>query len=160
MNQVATAQTREIRASAKEQVFVTVYIEGQLFGIPVERVQDILIPSNIAKIPLASKEIAGSINLRGRIVTVVDLRLWLGLPPSESSKNMCTTVEHDNDLYSLKVDDVGAVITLPVDKIEANPGTLGQPWRAVSKGVVRLENELMIVIDIDYLFREAKTKAA
>ncbi|HJO73973.1 MAG TPA: chemotaxis protein CheW, partial [Rhodospirillales bacterium] len=60
--------------------YVTFYVGDQMFGIPVLRVQDILTPDTIAPIPLAPKEVRGSINLRGRIVTVVDVRVRLGLP--------------------------------------------------------------------------------
>lgn len=133
----------------KEQVFVTVYVDNQLFGIPVEKVQDILIPEKIANIPLAPKEVAGAINLRGRIVTVINVRKRLGLENLSDKQKMCTTVEFGNELYSLMVDSVGTVVTLSVDKIEPNPSTLNHKWRSVSAGVIRLEKELMIVLDVD-----------
>ncbi|GAB3117158.1 chemotaxis protein CheW [Novispirillum itersonii] len=134
-----------------EQVFVTVYVERQLFGIPVERVQDILIPEKIARIPLAPPEVAGSINLRGRIVTVIDVRTRLGLPKQADSEGnvMCVTVEQGQELYSLRVDSVGNVLTLPMRTIEQNPSTLDPRWRGISAGVVRLEGELLIVLDVD-----------
>ncbi|MCL2673356.1 MAG: chemotaxis protein CheW [Alphaproteobacteria bacterium] len=154
MTDIASIKKGELAHADKEQVFVTVYIDDQLFGIPVEKVQDILIPSGIADIPLAPNEIAGAINLRGRIVTVIDIRKRLELPPSEKSENMCTTVEYGEDLYSLKVDNIGAVITLPLSKIEDVPGTMNPRWQSISKGVVQLEKELMLVLDIDSLFKE------
>lgn len=133
-----------------EQVFVTIYVHGQLFGIPVERVQDILIPEKVARIPLAPPEVAGAINLRGRIVTVIEVRKRLGLPePKEQKKVMCVTVEQGNELYSLMVDSVGNVHSLSLDAIEPNPSTLDARWRGVSQGVVRLEGELMVVMDVD-----------
>ncbi|EKV30142.1 Positive regulator of CheA protein activity (CheW) [Caenispirillum salinarum AK4] len=136
--------------SADEQVFVTVYVADQLFGLAVERVQDILIPEKVARIPLAPPEVAGSINLRGRIVTVIDVRTRLGLPPKKSKGNiMCVTVEQGQELYSLQVDSVGNVQSLPVSRIEPNPSTLDPRWRGISSGVVRLEGELMVVLDID-----------
>ena len=95
--------------------FVTFTIGKQLFGIPVLRVQDILTPDQIAPIPLAPREVRGSINLRGRIVTVIDVRVRLSLPPREDAsdgKNMGVTVEQDNDLYTLLVDQIGDVIGL------------------------------------------------
>ena len=151
MNELVTTTPNKISkgAKVKEQVFVTVYVDKQLFGIPVERVQDILIPEKIANIPLAPREIAGAINLRGRIVTVVDVRKRLGLAELQDKERMCTTVEQGHELYSLMVDNVGAVITLNTDKIEQNPSTLDHRWRGFSSGVVRLERELMIVLDID-----------
>lgn len=136
---------------AQEQVFVTVYVQKQLFGIAIERVQDILIPENVAHIPLAPPEVAGAINLRGRIVTVIDVRTRLGLPPKDGKERMCVTVELGNELYSLMVDSVGEVKSLRVDKIESNPTTLNPRWRQISLGVVRLEGELMVISDVDAL---------
>jgi purine-binding chemotaxis protein CheW len=147
--QLATVGGRAV-ATVQDQVFVTVYVEGQLFGIPVERVQDILIPENIARIPLAPPEIAGSINLRGRIVTVIDVRIRLGLKKEQAKeKAMCVTVEQGHELYSLMVDSVGNVLNLQIKNIEPNPSTLDARWRGVSAGVVRLDGELLIVLDID-----------
>lgn len=156
MNQLApTGQSRAVTKNAEHadsQVFVTVYVAKQLFGIPVERVQDILIPENIARIPLAPPEVAGAINLRGRIVTVLNVRTRLGLPPKSSNEQvMCTTVEQGNELYSLMVDSVGEVMELRLDKIDQNPNTLDPRWRSISAGVVRLDKELMVVLDVDAL---------
>lgn len=75
------AGSMDVAAQATENLseFVTFNIADQLFGIPVLIVQDILLPENIASIPLAPPEVRGSINLRGRIVTVIDVRVRLGL---------------------------------------------------------------------------------
>jgi len=79
------AGSTDVDAVGRENLeeFVTFNIAGQLFGIPVLIVQDILVPENIASIPLAPPEVRGSINLRGRIVTVVDVRVRLGLERRE-----------------------------------------------------------------------------
>ena len=134
--------------------FVTFTIGNQLFGIPVLRVQDILTPDQIAPIPLAPKEVRGSINLRGRIVTVIDVRVRLSLPRRENAgngKNMGVAVEQDNDLYTLLVDQIGDVIGLSPTLYEKNPGTLDPKWRDFSNGVYRLEKQLLVVLDIDRL---------
>ena len=134
--------------------FVTFTIGNQLFGIPVLRVQGILTPDQIAPIPLAPKEVRGSINLRGRIVTVIDVRVRLSLPRRENAgngKNMGVTVEQDNDLYTLLVDQIGDVIGLSPTLYEKNPGTLDPKWRDFSNGVYRLEKQLLVVLDIDRL---------
>jgi len=96
--------------------FVTFMIGEQLFGIPVLQVQDILQPDKIASIPLAPPEVKGSINLRGRIVTVFNVRQRLGLDPlpeDEEKQSMGVTVELQHELYTLEVDGVGDVIGLP-----------------------------------------------
>ncbi len=134
--------------------FVTFTIGNQMFGIPVLRVQDILTPNQIAPIPLAPREVRGSINLSGRIVTVIDVRVRLGLPPREDAgdgKNMSVTVEQDNDLYTLLVDVIGDVIGLSPTLYERNPGTLDPKWRDFSNVVYRLEKKLMAVLDIEQL---------
>lgn len=122
--------------------FVTFYIADQMFGIPVLKVQDILQPEHIASIPLAPAEVKGSINLRGRIVTVIDVRVRLGLKakvkPAEktgSGKGMGVTVEHGHDLYTLLVDRIGDVMGLANDLYERNPATLDPKWREFSMGV-------------------------
>ena len=162
MNQLTTTtpgQQNVATTQTDEQVFVTIYVAKQLFGIPVERVQDILIPENIAHIPLAPSEIAGAINLRGRIVTVVDVRQCLGLEPNDPNQPpMCVTVEQGLELYSLKVDNVGAVISMPIKRIEKNPTTLDQRWRRISSGVIQLEEELLILLDIDSLLSFTATQ--
>src|SRR5579864_9644275 len=90
--------------------FVTFTIAGQLFGVPVLAVQDVLRPQAITHIPMAPPEILGSLNLRGRIVTVVDTRHRLGLPKADSNERpMSIVVPHGDDLYSLAVDRVGEV---------------------------------------------------
>ncbi len=139
-------------AGSDERVFVTLYVNNQMFGIPVLQVQDILVPESIARIPLAPPEVAGAINLRGRIVTVINMRRRLGLPDLENQKKlMCATVEYGNDLYSLLVDTVGEVLTLEADRIESNPTNLGNHWREVSSGVIRLEKELLVILDVERL---------
>ncbi len=137
--------------------FVTFFIGDQMFGIPVLRVQDILTPDQIAPIPLAPNEVVGSINLRGRIVTVIDVRTRLGLPPREGERtgNMGVTVEQNNDLYTLLVDKIGDVIGLSKEFYEKNPATLDPKWREFSNGVFRLEKSLMVVLDINNLLELA-----
>jgi purine-binding chemotaxis protein CheW len=134
--------------------FVTFFINDQMFGIPVLKVQDILQPEHIASIPLAPPEVKGSINLRGRIVTVIDVRVRLGLKPKkhqEGTKGMGVTVEHGHDLYTLLVDRIGDVMGLANDLFERNPATLDLKWREFSMGVYRLEKNLMVVLDIERL---------
>lgn len=153
-NLVAQAGTRSLDGLPGEDLedFVTFIIKGQMFGIPVLNVQDILTPDSIASIPLAPPEVKGSINLRGRIVTVIDVRVRLGLEPRDGSHdNMGVTVEHHNELYTLLVDDVGDVIGLSKEFYEGNPSTLDPLWREFALGVYRMEEKLMVVLDVERL---------
>jgi purine-binding chemotaxis protein CheW len=136
------------------QSFVTFRVADHLFGVPVMRVQDILTPHTIAPVPGGPKEVRGLINLRGRIVTVVDMRTRLSLPPRSSDAKtggMCVTVERDGEYYTLFVDTIGDVVTLSSTLREPNPSTLDQVWKAVAEAVYRTEEGLLIALDIDQL---------
>jgi len=132
--------------------FVTFIVADQMFGIPILNVQDILSPDRIAPVPLAPKEVKGSINLRGRIVTVIDVRVRLGMDPVEfDTDTMGVTVEHGPDLYTLLVDQIGDVVSLDHELFERNPATLDAEWREFCAGVYRLDGQLMVVLDIERL---------
>jgi purine-binding chemotaxis protein CheW len=129
--------------------FVSITVANQLFGIPVLQVQDVLGPQRITRIPLAPAEVAGSLNLRGRIVTAIDLRVRLRLPPlPEGQAGMSIVVDHGGELYSVIVDQVGEVLSLGSDTAERNPATLDPVWREVSGGIHRLDKTLLVVLDV------------
>ena len=141
--------------------FVTVTIADQLFGIPVLSVQDVLGEQRITRVPLAPSEVAGALNLRGRIVTAIDVRERLNLPPRpDDDPGMSVVVEHQGEPYSLLIDSVGEVLSLPADRYERNPATLNPAWRDVSEGIYRLDGELLVVLGVDRLLDFAATKAA
>ncbi len=130
--------------------FVTFTIGGQLCGIPVLQVRDVLASQAITPIPLAPPEITGSLNLRGRIVTAVDLRVRLGLPTGAVGQDqMSIVVEHHGDLYSLIIDSVGEVLDLSSETLERAPATLDASWISLSNGIYRLDAGLLLVLDID-----------
>jgi purine-binding chemotaxis protein CheW len=104
---------------------------------------------HITRIPLAPPEVAGSLNLRGRIVTAIDLRTRLRLPPQPEGKSgMSVVVDHGGELYSVVVDAVGEVLSLGADTAERNPATLDPVWREVSGGIHRLDKTLLVVLDV------------
>ena len=130
--------------------FVTFTIGGQLCGIPVLQVRDVLASQEITPIPLAPPAVAGSLNLRGRIVTSVDLRVRLGLPTGGVDQDrMSVVVEHHGDLYSLIIDSVGEVLEPSSEKLERTPATLDASWSGFSTGIYRLDDGLLLVLDID-----------
>ena len=129
--------------------YVTFFIAGQLFGVPVLRVQDIINPQRITPVPLAPPEIAGSLNLRGRIVTAIDVRKRLGLPAREDKNCMSIVVENGHDLYSLMVDSVGEVLDVDENSFERNPPTLDQRFRDYSQGIYRLDGKLLVILDVN-----------
>jgi purine-binding chemotaxis protein CheW len=134
------------------QVFVTLTLADQLCGIPVLGVRDILGAHPITRIPLAPPEIAGSLNLRGRIVTAIDLRRRLRLPPAAPDvARMSVVAELGGELYALLVDQVGEVVSPAANTLERNPPTLGATWNDYSAGIYRLEDRLMVVLDVKRL---------
>jgi purine-binding chemotaxis protein CheW len=132
--------------------FLTINISGQMFGIPILQVQDVLGEVKVTRIPLAPPQVMGSLNLRGRIVTAIDVRKCLGLNPLEDNeKRMSVVVIHDDELYSLIIDNVGDVLTLQDNEFEQNPATLDITWKAISLGVYRLDNQILVILDVPKL---------
>lgn len=134
--------------------YVTMLVAGQLFGIPVLNVHDVFSPTKLAHVPMAPGEVAGVLNLRGRIVTAIDLRHRLGYPPREDGeKRMAVVIEHLGEPYSLLIDVAGEVLSLSAESFERNPVNLDPRWREVSEGVYRLESQLMVVLQLDKIIR-------
>jgi purine-binding chemotaxis protein CheW len=134
--------------------FVTFTVANHYFGVPVMRVQDILTPDAIASVPLGPSEVRGLINLRGRIVTVIDVRTRLSLEASAGAAKgpgKCVTVESDGEFYTLLVDSVGDVVRLHEQEREANPATLDPLWRDLADGVFRTGDKLLVTLDVDRL---------
>jgi purine-binding chemotaxis protein CheW len=130
--------------------YVTAVIDRQLFGLPIAHVQDVFVPARLTRVPLAPFEVAGVLNLRGRIITVIDMRRRLGLSVRvTAASDMAIGIERGGEAYGLLVDSVGEVMRIS-DAIRApNPVNLDPHLAAVSAGVYRLEGELLIVLDVD-----------
>ena len=130
--------------------FVTFTIAGQVFGLPIARVQDVFKPLHMTRVPLAGVEIAGVLNLRGRIVTAIDMRNRLEIRRRESTAApMAIGVEAKGESFGLLVDAVGEVLKLPDSQREANPINLDRKLATLSDGVYRLDGQLLVVLDID-----------
>src|SRR5690606_15557418 len=110
--------------AARLQGYVSFELNRQWLGVPVERVQEVLVAQRISPVPLASGEIAGFLNLRGQIVTAIDLRARLGLPPRGEGETCMNIVVRDGDeLFSLVADAVGDVVESTADSLEQTPRT-------------------------------------
>jgi purine-binding chemotaxis protein CheW len=146
----AIMEAQNENASGELTEYVTVWIGEQLFGLPISRVQDVFMPDRLTQVPLASAQIAGVLNLRGRIVTAVDMRRRLDMPPDDSGrKPMAIGTEMHGEAYGLLIDSVGEVLRLADGTREANPVNLDRRLRSVSAGVHRLEGQLLVVLDVD-----------
>jgi purine-binding chemotaxis protein CheW len=130
--------------------YVTATVGGQLFGLPISRVQDVFVPERLTRVPLASCEIAGLLNLRGRIVTAIDMRRRLDMPaPDDGRSRMAIGIEWRGESYGLLIDAIGEVLKLPVSGREEIPVNLDARLARVSAGVYRLDGCLMVVLDVD-----------
>jgi purine-binding chemotaxis protein CheW len=137
-----------------ESAFLTMMLAGQLCGVPVLRVRDVLANQTVARIPLAPREVAGNLNLRGRIVTAIDVRQLLRLPPREAGAvQMSIVTEHGAELYALQVDQVREVVTLKRSAMEPNPPTLPALWAEHSRGIYRADKDLLVILDVERLLR-------
>lgn len=135
-----------------ENQYVSFFVDGQLLGIPVNTVQEVLNPQAIAQVPRACPEISGLLNLRGQIVTAVNLRQRLGLPEIDAGRrSMNVVVHHQGESFSLLVDDVGDVINVPGDVLQPPPATLDAHWKSVTAGVFRLEQRLFVILNVGSL---------
>ncbi len=140
--------------------FVTMRVGAQMVGLPVLSVQDILAQQRLTRIPLAPPEVAGSLNLRGRIVTAIDMRKRLGLEPRpDDEPSMSVVVDYQGELYSLIIDAIGDVLSLPDNRFERSPATLDRTWLNVSTGVFRLDEELLVVLEVSRILDFASTGA-
>ena len=130
--------------------YVTVMIGEQLFGLAISRVQDVFMLDRLTRVPLSRPEIAGVLNLRGRIVTAIDMRCRLGLPKRDDNRQpMAVGIESKGESYGLLIDTVSEVLKLAESTREPNPVNLDARLARVSAGVQRLDGQLLVILDVD-----------
>lgn len=141
-----------INTNAEEHLteFVTVTISNHLFGLPISRVQDVFVPERLTRVPLAPPDVAGILNLRGRVMTVIEMRSRLDLGTRQPGQPvMAIGIEFKGESYGLLVDSVGEVMQLQSGARETNPTNLDPRLARVASGIYRLEGQLMVVLDVD-----------
>ena len=139
---------------ARTQQLCTFMVDGQLFGIELERVQEVLNFQEMTPVPLAPPVVAGLINLRGNIVTAIDLRLRLELserPDEQQPTNVVLRDDHGS--VALLADTIGDVVEVAEESFEVRPETLKGVARDLIKGAYKLEGRLLLVLDTDSLLR-------
>lgn len=137
--------------------YATFYLDKEYLGIDVLRVQEVLRKQVMTPIPQAPDDIAGLINLRGQIVTAIDLRRRMGMPYLEPDRDsMNVIVRGDEGPISLLVDDIGDVVEVLTDSLEPRPETMVGSAALFLRGIHKLPNSLLGVLDVDRLGREAK----
>lgn len=156
MMQAATSQE-----TARGGQFATFIIDGQLYGIEVLQVQEVLRGQEMTRVPLAPTVVDGLINLRGQIVTALDMRRRLRLPPrDESQAPMSIVIQADDGAVSLLVDEIGDVVETDKATFERPPDNIDLAARELVTGVFKLKDRLLLVLDTRKALQVAPKTAA
>jgi purine-binding chemotaxis protein CheW len=135
-------------ASAADQQFATFFVDNLLFGVKVLRVQEVLRYQEMTPVPRANEVIEGLINLRGQIVTAIDVRRRLGLRPRESERTpMNVVIRSDDGAVSLLVDEIGDVLDVDESAFEQVPENVAPGIRELTTGVYKLKDRLLLILD-------------
>jgi len=141
----------------KEAVFMnetkqycTMLVDGMTFGIEVDRVQEVLKPQEMTRVPRALEDIDGLLNLRGQIVTAVDLRRRLKLPARDAGAGSMNVIVHSKDEpVSLLVDEIGDVIETESRMYEQAPDNISGNIKDMVTGVYKMADRLLLPLDLD-----------
>jgi purine-binding chemotaxis protein CheW len=132
----------------ESQQFCTFHLGSLYLGIEVLQVQEVIRPQEMTRVPLAPRAVIGLINLRGQIVTAIDLRRRLGLADRpDGCDAMNVVVRTDEGAVSLMVDEIGDVLEVAAEAFEAPPATLPAEARGLIRGVYKLPDGLLLVLD-------------
>ncbi len=141
---------------SSSQQLLTFHVADQLFGVPVLQVNDVLGPQKITHTPLSPKAVSGVMNLRGRIVTAIDVRTCLAQARRTDGQNtMSVVVDYEGELFSLIIDSVGDVLSLNGETYEETPVTLESVWRNISSGIHKLDGKILVILDVKQLLKVA-----
>ena len=145
----ATPAREERKAAEASEHLVTFFLAREEYGVDVRLVQEIIRVSAITQVPRAPAFIKGVINLRGRIIPVIDLKHRLGLGEVEPGRQARVVVIHARDrLIGLLVDGASQVLKVPVSTIEAAPEEVTEIDSNYIRGVAKLETRLIILVDL------------
>ena len=133
--------------SAKQ--LATFHVGGLFFGVDVARVQEVVRYEGATRVPLAPPSVAGLLNMRGQVVTAVDMRVRAGVEGERDGEPMSVVVRLEGEVVSLLVDTIGDVVSVTDDQFELPPDTLGADERELITGAYKLEGELLLVLDVE-----------
>jgi len=135
---------------SQTQQFCTFFLGPLFLGVEVERVQEVIRFQNMTAVPLAPKEVSGLINLRGQIVTALDLRPRLGMTDRETGQQPINVVIRTEDgAVSLLVDEIGDVLEVTEETFERPPDTLTGESKDLIRGVHKLKDQLLLILDLE-----------
>ncbi len=133
---------------------IVFYLGEMCVGMDIRMVQEIHRATRITRVPLAPPHIAGILNLRGRIVTIVDPKIRLGISSGgNDDRRFHLIVFHRNEWVGLLVDRMGEVVSVPIDKVDKTPANVGTGSSYLLKGIVQTKRELISIVDLNELLR-------
>jgi len=135
-----------------DQRYCTFTLGDLYLGVPVTKVQEVIRAQQRTRVPLVSSVVNGLMNLRGEIVTTIDLRRRLDLPPlADGSESMNVVIRSDDGVVSILVDEIGDVLEVGDAEFESVPATLRGTCRELVSGIYKLERSLLLILDTDRL---------
>ena len=141
--------SEKVGVMSGDQQFVTVRVGGSLFGLPIAAVHEVFVPDHVTRVPLAPSEVKGILNLRGRIVTTIDLRDLLGFEPSDAKDRTAVGIGYRNEFFGLIIDEVGEVLSLDGGAQKPVPLNLEARWAEIVSGVHYVGGELMLILNVE-----------
>ena len=149
MSAPTEARPNEKRPIATSGQLATFRLDGDLYGVEVEHVQEVLRSQQLTRVPLAPTAVAGLINLRGQVVTAIELRERLGRPARpEGTDAVVIVVRLDGEAVSLLVDSIADVVDVDAGDFEAPPDTLEGQARDLIRGAYKLSGQLLLALDV------------
>jgi purine-binding chemotaxis protein CheW len=146
---------------ANTQLYCTFQVGGQLFGLEVLQVQEVLPYQARTRVPLAPSNVHGLINMRGQIIVALDLRRRLRMPDRRpDAKPLNVVVQTDDGAVSLLVDEIGDVLEVPESAFERPPETLEKSARELIRGAYKLKDRLLLILDINKIVTPAAGETA
>lgn len=140
--------------------YCTFHVDQLYLGIGVQQVQEVIRFQTMTRVPLAPGSISGLINLRGQIVTALDLRCRLGLPPRNSHELPMNVVVRDGENgVSLLVDRIGDVVEVDDGSFEPPPSTVRADVRSMIRGAYKLPGQLLLVLDTARVLDECDSRS-
>ncbi|RUT01068.1 chemotaxis protein CheW [Dulcicalothrix desertica PCC 7102] len=138
------------------QQFCTFFLDKIYFGIDVLQVQEVIRFTQITPVPLAPPDILGLINLRGKIVTIIDIksRLQMNQNIKNPENNYKIILNNKSELISLIVDDIGDVVEVAENQFEPPPATLKVKIRSLLQGAYKLQDKFLLILNVDKLLAQ------
>ena len=147
---MSTATATPTTAMPATSQLATFWLDGDLYGVEVEHVQEVLSSQQLTRVPLAPTAVAGLINLRGQVVTAIELRERLGRKPRpEGQEAVVIVVRLHGEAVSLLVDSIADVVDVDVRDFEAPPDTLDGAGRDLIRGAYKLDGQLLLALDVN-----------